>query len=73
MPLTGPTDDARSERSQLEDVEALVERLCRFTADGSALVVEYDGEEIGSIADGRAGASLHEGLLGEWQRRLLGQ
>jgi hypothetical protein len=65
---TRPTEDVLSERAQLEDVEALVERLCLLSSDGPAFVVEYDGEEIGLIADGRADTSLRDGLLGEWRK-----
>ena len=73
LTLTRPTGDALSERTQLEDVEILVDRLCRFTKGGPAFVVDYDGEEIGSIADGRADRSLRDGLLGEWRKRLQEQ
>jgi hypothetical protein len=70
LPLTKATGNPDKEREQLADVEFLVERLCRFTVDGPTLVVEYDGEEVGAIAAGRADRSLREGLLGGWRKGL---
>lgn len=71
LTLTRPTDDLRAERSQLEDVEFVIERLCEFSgSSGRTFVVEYDGEEVGSITNGRIDASLRDGLLAEWQKRV---
>jgi hypothetical protein len=70
LKLTRPTGHHVDERSQYEDVEFLVDRLCEFSDSGHALVVEYEGEELGEIRDGRADASLREGLLGVWSERL---
>jgi hypothetical protein len=70
LTLARPSEDLRHERVQLEEAELLIERLCRFSGGGHSLVVEYDGEEVGVITDGRADSSLREGLLGEWRKRL---
>ena len=70
LTLTGPTDDLASERSQYEDVEFLIERLCEFSSGGRTLVIEYDGGEIGEVRDGQADVSLRVGLLGEWRKRV---
>jgi hypothetical protein len=73
LTLSRPTNDLGFERVQYEDVEFLIDRLCRFSSAGRALVIEYDGEEVGEITDGRADASLRDGLLGEWRKRLQEQ
>jgi hypothetical protein len=72
LPLGRPTNDLASERAQLRDVEFLVDRLCRLSAGGPTFVIEYDGEEVGVVADGDADASLRQGLLAEWRRRVQG-
>jgi hypothetical protein len=73
LTLTRPTDDPGAERSQLEDVEFVIERLCEFSgSSGHAFVVQYDGDEVGSIRNGRMDASLRDGLLAEWQKRVQG-
>ena len=64
-----PRDHA-DESSQYAEVEFLVDRLCEFSNGGHTLVIEYDGEEIGEIRDGRADTSLRDGLLGEWRKIL---
>src|SRR3954452_442690 len=49
LTLTRPTDDPEAERSQLEAVEFVIERVCEFSgSSGHAFVVEHDGEEVGS-------------------------
>ena len=70
LTLTRPTSDLGQERSQYKDVEFLVDRLCEFSSGGPTLVIEYDGEEVGEIRDGRADVSLSDGLLGEWRNRV---
>jgi hypothetical protein len=70
LTLTRPTSDPGNERSQNEDVEFLVDRLCEFSRSGRVLVIEYDGEEIGEIREGRADAAVRVGLLGEWCKPL---
>jgi hypothetical protein len=70
LTLTRPTSDLSYERSQYEDVEFLIDRLCEFSSGGRILVIEYDGEVVGEIRGGRADASLRHGLLGEWRKRL---
>ncbi len=72
LTLTRPSDDLGSDRSQFRDVEFLLDRLCQFSAGGRAIVIEYDGEEIGTIEDGNASTSVRDGLLGEWRKRLQG-
>jgi hypothetical protein len=58
------------ERRQFEDVRFLLDQLCRLSASHGELVVEYNGEEVGSITGGRLDESLSTGLLAEWQRHL---
>jgi hypothetical protein len=60
------------QRTQLDDAEFLIDRLCAFTLNGRALVVEYDGEEIGEVTHGKADSGIVAGLLGEWRDRLHG-
>ena len=61
LTLTQPTRDHADESSQYAEVEFLVDRLCEFSNGGHTLVIEYDGEEIGEIRDGRADTSLRDG------------
>jgi hypothetical protein len=68
--LGEPTNNPDSERKLLEDVEFLIGQPCEFSRDGPALVVEYAGEEVGSIVCGAPDTSLREGLLVEWRKRL---
>jgi hypothetical protein len=41
LTLRRPTNDLVSERLQYEDVEFLIDRLCRFSSGGRTLVIEY--------------------------------
>jgi hypothetical protein len=58
---------AAVEQAQLDDIEFLIDRLCAFTAGARALVIEYDGEEVGAIENGEIDRSLRIGLLGNSQ------
>jgi len=62
--------DSSHERRQFEDVRFLFDELCRFSASKGEVVVEYGGEEVGSIRGGQLDESLRAGLLAEWERGL---
>jgi hypothetical protein len=72
LALTDPSGDPDTEQSQLADVEFLIERLREFSRDGYTFVVEYGGEEVGSVADGNMDESLRSGLLRPWRERTQG-
>jgi hypothetical protein len=56
---------------QLEDARALIDRMIALSREtGHSIVVEYDGEEIGSIVNGTMTRGLEEGLLQEWARDI---
>ena len=55
----------------LDEVTALLNALCDFSREHNlAIELEFDGELIGAIEDGKMDHSLNEGLLGEWKRQL---
>jgi hypothetical protein len=59
------------DRAQLADVEYLVEQMRRFTAnDGLEIEVEYNGELVGTIAEGAVDGPRRVGLLEEWRKAL---
>lgn len=54
-----------------DEVTALLNALCGFSREHDlAIELEFDGELIGAIEDGKMDFALAEGLLGEWKRHL---
>jgi len=71
FPPWGDRLPAAVDRSQYEDVRVLVERLAQFSREiDDDIVVEFEGEAIGWIEDGKPDRGLAVGLLGEWRRTV---
>ena len=71
LPRQGSASDPAIERAALEAATLFVNELATATqATDATVAVEYDGEVVGWIANGRADANVEVGLLGEWRRAL---
>jgi hypothetical protein len=67
-PSTLPRD---IDRQHLEEVEALVSAICRFSQDHRvAFEFELAGTFVGAVEGGRMDRVLADGFLGEWRRLL---
>lgn len=59
--------------AHLEEVEALVEEIRKFSAEKKVVFVfELEQDYVGDIDQGEVDDMLSEALLGEWRRHLLG-
>ncbi|MFR9780637.1 hypothetical protein ACL02O_31900, partial [Micromonospora sp. MS34] len=63
--------DRAIDRAHLDEVKELLGGICRISgAHHVSSVVDFAGESIGTVAEGRMDESLEIGLIGEWERVL---
>jgi hypothetical protein len=70
-PPWGEGLDPTIDRAHLDEVKELLGEICRISGERHAsFVVDFTGETIGTIEEGRMDSSLETGLIGEWERVL---
>jgi hypothetical protein len=63
--------DRTIDRAHLDEVKELLGEICRISGEGHvSFVVDFAGESIGAVEEGRMDRSLEIGLIGEWERVL---
>jgi hypothetical protein len=63
--------DRTIDRAHLDEVKELLGEICRVSAERHvSFVVDFAGESIGTVEEGRMDESLEVGLIGEWERVL---
>ncbi|MEV0458184.1 hypothetical protein [Catellatospora methionotrophica] len=73
-PPWGGDLDRTTDRAHLDEVKELLEELCRISGELQvSFAVDFAGEAIGWVEEGRMDESLAIGLIGEWQRVLDGR
>jgi len=70
-PPWGEEMDRTIDRTHLEEVKELLCEICRISGEHHiSFDVDFAGESIGTIEEGRMDESLEIGLVGEWERVL---
>jgi hypothetical protein len=70
-PPWGEEMDPAIDRAHLDEVKDLLGEIGRFSDEHHvSLVVEFAGEEIGTVEDGHLDEALTIGWIGEWERVL---
>ncbi|MFC7759602.1 hypothetical protein ACFQY4_17500 [Catellatospora bangladeshensis] len=70
-PPWGEGLDRTIDRAHLSEVRELLGEICRISSEHHvSLVVDFAGESIGTVEQGRMNESLEIGLIGEWERVL---
>ncbi|GIG00116.1 hypothetical protein [Catellatospora citrea] len=70
-PPWGEGMDPTLDRAHLDEVKELLGELCRISGECHvSFVVDFAGESIGTVEEGRMDESLEIGLIGEWERVL---
>lgn len=63
--------DRTIDRAHLDEVKELLGEICRISGEHRvSFVVEFAGESIGTVEEGRMDEPLEIGLIGEWERVL---
>jgi hypothetical protein len=63
--------DRTVDRAHLDEVKELLGEICRVSGERDvSFVVDFAGESIGAVEEGRMRESLEVGLIGEWERVL---
>lgn len=71
QPPWGEGMDCAIDRAHLDEVKDLLGEICRISGERDvSFVVEFAGESVGAVEEGRLDRSLEVGLIGEWQRVL---
>jgi hypothetical protein len=70
-PPWGEGMDRTIDRAHLDEVKELLGAICRISGERHvSFVVDFAGESIGTVEEGRMDESLEIGLVGEWERVL---
>lgn len=70
-PPWGEQMDRTLDRAHLGEVKELLGEICRISGERHVtFVVDFAGESIGTVYEGRMDESLNFGLIGEWERVL---
>jgi hypothetical protein len=63
--------DRAIDRAHLDEVKELLGEICRISGECHvSFTVDFAGESIGVVEEGRMDESLKIGLIGEWERVL---
>jgi hypothetical protein len=70
-PPWGEGMDRMIDRAHLDEVKELLGEICRISGERHiSFVIDFAGESIGTVEEGRMDESLEIGLVGEWERAL---